>query len=358
MEFKDRDTLIEDVITGIKEKLGDDVDLSEGEPLRNIIEAVMQELDYQNWQLGQIYESGFIDTAYGEDLTQLVKILGIERRPPTYAKGLVKFYRETPATLDYYISSGTLVETIPDEEGNILQYETIQNATLLTGQTEIFVEVQAVEPGEESNIIANKIITINNPPLGIESVVNAESISGGEKEETDEELKLRAMSVLDTAGQGTVNALHSKISNLTGIKSVKILDMERGIGTVDILVLGDTIPMPSLKKEEIENEAQDTKAGGIDILVYEPTIITLNINITLTLEEGILINDVSATINEAITDYFKSLDIGEPFIKNQLSKSILNKTEGKVLDLTINNPSTNVNINIKEIIALGTITLN
>lgn len=353
LEFKDREQLVEDVIAAIQEKI-EDIDFSEGEPLRTFIEAIMEELDKQYWQIEQTYTGSFVDTAYGEDLTNLVKLLGIERYLAKKSTGRVKFYRETPASLDYLIPAGTLVETLPDSDGNVIQFETTENVVMLTGTTIIYANIQSIIPGISSNVIANKIVVINNPPSGIESVANEESTIGGEEEETDENLRDRAKKALETAGAGTIPALLNKILNTAGIKSVKVLDMERGIGTVDVLVLGDLLPMPSTKLQEITKLAQDTKAGGIDIQLYEPTVVTVNLDITLILEEGYLLDDVISLVDNAIDNYFATLEIGESFIRNQLSKEILNNTENKVLDITINAPTANLIIGDKSIAVLGT----
>lgn len=357
LEFKDKDQLVQDVIDAISSKIKN-IDFSDGEPLKTIIEAIMNELDLQYWQLGQVYDNSFIDTAYGDDLTNLVKILGVIRREPVAASGIVRFYRSTPATLDYTIPAGTIVESLPDSEGNVNKYQVTKSVTLLTGQTSINANITATEPGLKSNIVANRIIIINNPPIGIESVVNDEAIIGGEDEETDDELRTRAMDALEASGQGTILALTNKISNIAGVKSVEILDMIRGIGTVDILVLGDSLPMPSSKLTEINQLAQDTKAGGIDILIYEPTTSTVNLDITLTLESNVVLADVNGLVNTAIDNYFATLGIGDSFIKNQLSKFILNNTEDKVIDLIINTPSNNVTVTSTGIIIKGTVTLH
>lgn len=357
LEFKDKDQLVQDVIDSISSKI-DDLDFSDGEPLRTIIEAIMAELDLQYWQLQQTYDNSFIDTAYGDDLKNLVKIVGVIKKDATYATGSVKFFRATPATLDYTIPAGTLVETLPDSDGNILSYQVSGSVTLATGQTEVYANVTATQPGTASNVVANKISVINNPPFGIESVINDEAIIGGEDEETDDALRLRAGSALETAGQGTILAITNKIADVSGIKSVKVLDMQRGIGTIDILVLADTLPMPSDKMTEITQIANDTKAGGIDVLLYEPTTNAVNVDVTLTLADGVVLADVNDLVTNAINNYFSTLSIGDSLIKNQLSKQILNSTSDKVIDLTINTPTANVDVSDTTIIIIGTITIS
>lgn len=357
LEFKDKDQLVQEAINSILTKIPD-IDFSDGEPLKTFIDAVMQELSYQYWQLQQVYDNSFIDTSYGDDLSKLVNLLGITRNPAVNATGKVKFYRQTAATLDYLIPAGTIVETLPNANNIVYSYQTTENVTLLTGQLYVYANIKATNSGLSSNVTLNKITIINNPPLGIESVINDEAIVGGEDEETDDNLKIRAKSILETSGQGTVAAIENKIKNIAGIKSVSVLDMQRGIGTLDILVLGDVIPLPSDKMTEVQNTANSTKAGGIDISIYEPTYSTINLDITLTLANGYVLSDVNAAVNDSINSYLSTLGIGDSFIKNQLIKYILDSTVGKVTDITINTPSSNVSVGSTSIATLGTVTLH
>lgn len=356
MEFKDKDTLVNNAIESIAAKI-DDIDFSDGEPLRTFIESIMQEVSLQYWQLEQVYDNSFIDSAYGDDLSELVKIMGVTREEALNSTGKVKFYRDTAADHDYLIPAGTLIETLPDSEGVTIQFETVENVVLLSGTTYIYANVKSVNPGFNTNVVANKIITINNPPMGIESAINEEAVIGGEDEETDDDLRARTKIALDASGLGTINALSNKILGIPGIKSVKALDMNRGIGTVDILVLGDSLPMPSTNKTEIENLAQTIKAGGIDVKIIEPSISVQNVSITLTLAPNALLADVNQLVINAVNNYINSLGIGDSFIKNQLSKEVLNCSEN-ITDIVINNPTTNITVGSTSIVALGTLTIN
>lgn len=357
IEFKDKSQMIDNIIQNIKDKLSFDIDISDGEPLRDIIEAIVQELEFQYWQIEQIYNGSFIDTAENDNLSSLVKLLGIERKPPAKATGTVKFYRETPADMDYLIPVGTLVETLPNRNGISIRFETIENAVLAAGATEVEIGIVALETGKSGNITSNKITIINNPPLGVESVTNTSNTIGGEEEESDNELKERASKALETAGLGTIDALKYKLLSTNGVNSVIIIDMARGIGTVDILILGDTLPMPSNKLDELKKIIADSKAAGIDVEISEPTPKPVNISLNLTLDTNTQIPDVIDNVNKAIDDYFKQLAIGDTLYRNQLSKAVLNSSN-RIIDIQINSPSSNVTANNKEIIICSTINIS
>lgn len=355
-ENKDKDSLVQIIIDAISEKVDFEIDFSDGEPLRTIIEAFAQEMDLQYWQLEQVYDSSFIETSINEDLTKLVKILGIEREAPKKATGVATFYRNTAADNDYLIPYGTLIETLPDIEGNTIQFETVEDVMLMTGAIEKDVKIQAVNGGYSGNVAANKLIIINDPPMGIEFVTNTQGTIGGKDEETDDELTLRATTTLETSGNATVLAIEGKIKALAGVKQVTVFDMGRGIGTVDVLVLGDVIPLPQDKKDEVNNIIATTKSGGIDVQLQEPRLITANVVGTLTLQTGTVIGDVIDEVNTAIDSYVNKLTIGQSLIKNQLERFILNSSE-MILDINLTSPS-NITVQPRDIIRTGTITIS
>jgi uncharacterized phage protein gp47/JayE len=355
--YKDKDQLVQDVLDRLIENMNFEIDLDVGEPIRTIIEALMQEMDLQYWQLEQVYNGSFIESSYGDDLTELVKILGTERKPASYSTGKVKFYRETTSSINYYIPSGTSIKTLPDYNGNTYLFETTSDATLVQNTLEVEVPIRALEPGKDSNVIDNSILIINDPPLGIESVINNEPTTGGENEETDEELKDRAKNLLDTKGLGTVNALKNKIANIDGIREVSVLDFERGIGTSDVLVLGDTLPLTTAKKEEIEIVIQETKPAGIDVILQEPNLISTDVTVQLFLEVGSFVSDYISEVTDAINNYVNNLTIGEKLYKNQLERYILNVSDN-ILDVNVSIPAGNITPNPKEIIRIGNIEIS
>jgi uncharacterized phage protein gp47/JayE len=355
--FKEKDQMVTDIITRLQPLLPANTDFSSGTPLRNILESMMEEVDIQYWQLEQVYNSGHIDDAVDDDLDKLVAVLGVKRNPALPSLGLVTFARSTPADNDYVIPEGTQVETLPDTQGNTIKFSTVGNFTLLTGQIQIDANVQCITPGITGNIPALTIKTINNPPLGIESVQNTQAMDGGTDIESNDALRDRTKHILDTSGLGTVDALLYKIKLTPSVKEVTVRDMARGIGTVDILVLTDVVPMTDTKKIELQNIIAATKAGGIDVALVEPVLISANIDVILTLASGYVVGDVLTGVNNAIINYVNLLEIGQSLIVNQLNKVILNSSPN-IIDVKINTPAENIAIDIVDIIRTGTITIN
>lgn len=357
--YKEKEQLVKDIIKTMQDKMGDVIDFTEGEPLRTIIEAISQEIDIQYWQMEQIYNGSFIDTSTSAELTELVKLLGILRKPPVKAKGRVKFYREIPALMDYYIPEGTIVETYPDQNGDTVRFRTTKSVQLLLGQTSVYADVEAETGGFNSNVITGKIASIIDPPMGVESVTNDEPMIGGEDEESDEDLKSRTKLSLEAKGLGTVDALKGNLESMDGVNSVSVLDMARGVGTADILILAEQMPMNTTLKELVVKEINRVKPSGIDVQYYEPTLNKINVTVDLVFDDTIAIarQEIKDKAKIAVKDYVDNLKIGQTLYLNQLRKVILNVSPG-VLDLTITTPTGNIVVNGTTVIRTNVITIN
>jgi len=71
-------------------------DVNPGSVVRTIVEAIGREIEYLYAQNDYVYKAGFIDSATGNSLDLVVAILGVQRRPPQFATGLVTFGRRKP----------------------------------------------------------------------------------------------------------------------------------------------------------------------------------------------------------------------------------------------------------------------
>lgn len=81
----------------------------------------------QEQDLETVYNSAYIEDATGTELTKKARNLGFIRDEPVKATGVVTFQRDNPASTDYTIPSGTLVETVTDDP---VQFEVEQTQTL------------------------------------------------------------------------------------------------------------------------------------------------------------------------------------------------------------------------------------
>lgn len=110
------DDIYDNLVSNIQSELDEDADVTEGSFLNSLLRAHANALaNNQEDTLDDIYDAGYLSLASGEDLDNVVEIIGIERRSAVHATGWARFTRDTPPTQEYVISSGTTVQTEGDE---------------------------------------------------------------------------------------------------------------------------------------------------------------------------------------------------------------------------------------------------
>ena len=93
-------------------------DRNVGSVTRLLAESFAREYAVMSLQLEAVYRAGFLDTATGRDLDQLVALVGISRRSATFAEGSVTFSRSSAAPADVSIPAGTRLSTAEPPAAN------------------------------------------------------------------------------------------------------------------------------------------------------------------------------------------------------------------------------------------------
>jgi Uncharacterized homolog of phage Mu protein gp47 len=165
--------------------------------------------------IGLVLESTQIDNAQGEALDLLTALIGVSRIPQMKAEGEVTFSRSTNASQDYIIPRGTAVQT---QSNSPQQYETDNQVTLASGSLSVSnVSITAVESGVDSNTAAETVTVMPNPPIGIDSVSNPATITGGSETEEDDELRRRAKEELSKGSRASTPAI---LNNVLDVRDV------------------------------------------------------------------------------------------------------------------------------------------
>ena len=361
---RDFETMVDETLQRIVDANVGITNTIPGSVIRTIIEALMAEVDIQNYTVDQIYKAMSIDTATGDDLDAVVAILGVTRKQATYAEGTVVFGRSDAYNTDIAIQYAQMVSTKQNNNNNnnnIYEFIVIdEDAKLSAGTLQTEVTIRAMEPGSIF-LPVNAITVMNTPIIGIEYVTNLVEFNGGSDVETDDELRNRAKHALAGLGKGTNSSIRSALTSLPGVIDVVMMDLNRGVGTADAIVITDEIPPSNSLVEDIEYTINITKAAGIDVRTIYPTINTQNIVITLTDTSNTMTNIPESYINSAglaATKYCGGLSVGDTLIISQLERAIGNAINDINIDIIVSTPKANVTPTSTEVIRNGTITIN
>lgn len=352
IEIKEFEEMVNDTLRRITNSTGIS-NIRPGSVVRTLVESILAEQDIQYYQIKQIFDGMDIDSATGEDLDRLIKILGVVRKGATSCVADITFGRSTPMTRDVAIPYGSVVSTYSDNSGGTIEFVVDEeDAKLPAGQLEVKIRCHAKEPGI-IYVPMNTVAVMNKPILNIEYVNNDTNIYGGSVQETDDELRERSKTVFSSLGKGTAAAIENAIMAIDGVQDVVCLDCARGVGTVDAIVVTATIPTPPELAELINTTAEDTKAAGIDVQITYPT--TFSIDVKLNIMDT---NATADTIGNAVVTYMSSLGVAEVLIINQLERAVLNACGNKGADIKVITPAGNVTPAGTQIIRCGTVTIN
>ncbi|MFC6717880.1 baseplate J/gp47 family protein [Natrialbaceae archaeon GCM10025810] len=224
------DDIIEALLEDAKEYFGEDLNDEQLAVFRLFYQPVANRLAEAQEHIGLVLSSAQIDYAEGQALDLLTALIGVPRREAQRAEGEVTFSRNSPATTDYSIPRGTLVQTEGIEP---VRFLTMESGQIPEGETEVTVPIRALYGGVEGNVGSNTITVMPSPPIGVDSVTNEEGTSGGRDEESDDELRERAKEDLAEGSASTAPALVTGIRSVDGVRSVGIFINDTNVDHTD-----------------------------------------------------------------------------------------------------------------------------
>jgi uncharacterized phage protein gp47/JayE len=307
--------IVDDALSNLRAGHGGRVvldDATEGSVLRTLVEAFARELAVCYEQLEAVYEAGYLDTAEGPALERVVELLGVERHQAGWLEGDVVFGRATPAPFDIDIPAGTLVAG-----KGVQAFETLAQATLALGQTEVRVPVRSLVP-EGKAVDPGKLSVLNRPIPGIERVTNPGVLLPRRDPETDLDLRGRARSAVRGGRTATIAALEQAVRAI-GIVDVQVVEDPAQPGRVDV-VLAD-LDINQTEEAEARRRVEEVRPAGVWVSVYRATPIWIRVRATLVLDAELSVQAASvlrAELRTELAAYFDSLGINETVRWNKI----------------------------------------
>ena len=287
-------------------------------------------------RVGELAQSGqsLVDAwspanATGLPLDDLALIAGVTRDPATSSTCTVTI----TGTAGTVIPSSRIVESTVDHS----RWLTSANATIGGGGT-VDVVVTAEVPGVVT-AEAGDLTVIVTPVAGWTSVTNAAAATPGVDVESNASLRKRRQQSLQTAGSRSLNALRSNILAIDDVDAAVVVENDtNATATVEgislpahsIGVVVHPSTMTTATKALVAQAIYDHIPAGIytegsDVIATVTGLdtvghtirfdfaseTTVNVGITVDLEDGYKLADVTTPIEEAVTDYFLALAVGQ-----------------------------------------------
>jgi uncharacterized phage protein gp47/JayE len=299
-----------------------------GSVTRTLAEAFALEVALLQQAIQAAYDTGFVDTATGSALDQVVAILGLTRRSAQYAVGEVVFTRAAGVVGDIAIEAGVRLRTATDPPR---LFETTLSRTLRDGQLSVTVPIQAVVAGQNGIAQPGEITVMVRPIAGIASVTNPEGTAQGQAGETDEELRARAKQTMKQGGRATPAAIRSALLGVPGVRSVDLReDLQHEPGQVQLTVdcvetaVGEALATLEAYRAAgvrfVHNLIQSEKADGKATVTL--TMIPTEVRVWVRLSDPETSQEMTVriltTVREAIRAYLDGLKVAESLAYSKL----------------------------------------
>ncbi len=258
-----------------------------------------------------------------EYLDEYIKIVGITRFEGARATANVTIRTQSEGTV---IPKGTVFTTEFDENGEVLKFETTEQAETSDGATSVTdVPIRALEVGIEHNVPAGTIVRMADPPIGVKGVENPNSTTGGEERESNEELRARAKQAVQTSSLG---------GTTDGIKGFLRQNVE-GVGEGDVIIDEFTDVQPpfvdvivdSGLDTDVSDAIETSRPTGIRHNLIRPQIIQLGFDMDL------LGQDIgTTTVEDDLNEFLLDLGISDNFYEDILIREVM-RSDDDILNI-------------------------
>lgn len=263
----------------------------------------------------------FADTASGEYLDYIATQRGLQRKNAVKAQGEIIFSIPQAVEHNIIIPIGTVVAT---DDSSPIRFCTTEEGEISAGNTLVSVYAEAVNAGRSGNVKKNMATVGVSVPTEIETVRNPYAFTGGEDEETDNELRERIRSSFVNQSNGTNKAYYEKLAlTVEGIAKASAVAQVRGSGTVNLYVCSSDGDADSSAIAKVQTIVSKERELNVDVKVYNAVSVSYDLSVKITAKNGYSESEVINACKTAFEKYINSIPIGGKFYLSALGKALL-----------------------------------
>lgn len=308
------------------------IDLSVGSVLRAVLEANAGIALWLQWLILRVLQNTRAATSTGADLDSWVADFGLNRLPAMAATGTVTFSRLTPG-LPALIPVTSLVRTADGTQGFVVvadpthaQFDAVLNGYVVAAELlALAVPVRAAQEGSGANVLLGTITMPASALAGIDAISNAAATSGGADAESDAALRARFTDFLETRSRATHRAVAHAIAGVQQGLSHMIAENTDTAGQPRIghftVTVDDGSGAPSAALLTMASAAIETvRPLGSSFNVRPPTVVIVDVAVTLSLPQGIAAAPIRAAVGATIVSYINGLGIATPLPLSRIAQ--------------------------------------
>ncbi len=170
------------------------------------------------------------------------------------------------------------------------------------------VKAVCKEAGSRGNVLAGCISKVLGNRTRIRQITNPEDAEGGFDVETDERLIARTLEKIRMPPtSGNIAHYRQWALEVTGVEKVKVFDLARGKGTVDVVIIGDgnTEP-PDILVQRVAEHIEESRTIGADVLVAGAEPVGVSVDAVVLAVSGSSAEHIIRQMQEQMENYFKA----------------------------------------------------
>lgn len=288
------------------------------------------------------YDDGTPATATGEALARWGTVVGVTKRPATFAKGPVAF-------------TGTPGSLIPAETQIVHVASGLTYRTDALGSIDVTGNgsgtVTAELDGPDSNLADGTALQLVQPVAGVDQAVTAsEDIAGGAEAEADEDLRARIVDEAATRpNDGNAATYVSNARRAPGITRAWAAGDLGSAGDVLLYVVADgQSPITPTGTQIVAVEAEMDPPVGTTVHVFAPGLVALDPLIAIKPDTTTIRQNVTASLAamlEEVTEPGKTIPLSK--IRQATSNAV------GIEDYLLTSPTADVTVQVGEIVVVG-----
>lgn len=300
----------------------------------------------------------FFDGATGTDLDRLIDDhTGVPRSGNTFAIGQVSLERPSAAFGAFTYNAGSRMATAPDANGK--QAIVALDAPVSFGALELgpkLAAVTATVAGSEGNAAVDTVTTfLDAPDDDTLTVTNPEIITGGEPSEDDDDYRRRGRDFYTTLRRATLAALEFAARTVPQVRSaIAVEDEATGMVT---LYVSDADGESNLEMvADVVAAVRAYRAAGITIEVVGGSVLTVNVEYSLVVADGVSAASLEASIATSMQAFGRKQRAGETLYNETLRYAGKYVDPDGIKNIVITSPASDTVPLAYQIIRIGTVT--
>ena len=313
--------------------LPDDIDASEGQfPHDYTYPAALQIAYACEYILIEALKLAFPPYSSGEHLRIHAQTNNLFVKEATFSKGTIT----VSGAAGTVIPLGAVFSTESTAAAESIDFATLIEA-IIPNNGKVDIPIQCTEAGARGNVAVGTIVLKSSDlPSEITAVINAEALSGGTDEESEEALRERIADVEQTKGLshvGSPSDYKRWAESVDGVGEALIISSSDNSGTVTIILTdANGEPASSELCEAVYNYIMGTKEDQSDrqvninasLVVKAPKSVTLSISAKVYTDNSVSLSDIKAYFLENINAYLLSASETGTIRYSEICKLLLN----------------------------------